>query len=406
MFFSKPLKQVTYDDVLQFCDQKIKENEVLDYKEDFPSKLEKVIAAFANTYGGLIIIGVPEVDGKPANNPKGVEFLEGLEEKVTSIILSNISPPVFPEIQVCEPKDRKTFVLIQVPQSSNTPHSVENNTKVYLRTGNIMQSERLADLDELHWLSRNRESSISLRHELINELSNRYFNLCQLKKAKVNFAELMMFVVPLYPSSVSSNASIKEIKGGIHDLTVSDRTGATFPSINKARIETMKDGLYLFSNVKSGMNEFTEYTALNNVGLTMHFEDLGRLGEETSGESPKQIFLSNVIYLFVNLLKFYRKITPILKVAGDYKVRLSLLKMLGVIPLPLGYNNLFRELPEPYYDKLYHYESNISSTELDNEDSLKQIAFDFTDNLHWSFGYPLEEKVYKEWLEKNITWEN
>lgn len=65
MFFGKPLKEVSYQDVLDFCATKTKENEVLDYKEDFPTKLQKTIAAFANTYGGIIIIGVGEKDGFP-----------------------------------------------------------------------------------------------------------------------------------------------------------------------------------------------------------------------------------------------------------------------------------------------------------------------------------------------------
>jgi len=62
MIYVKPINEITYDDVKNFIQKKIKENTFLDYKADFPRKLEKTIAAMANTHGGIIIIGVKEED--------------------------------------------------------------------------------------------------------------------------------------------------------------------------------------------------------------------------------------------------------------------------------------------------------------------------------------------------------
>ncbi|MBZ9572486.1 ATP-binding protein [Patescibacteria group bacterium] len=65
MLFTKEITKITYQDVVEFCNQRIAESINLDYKKDFPRDLEKSISAFANTTGGLIIIGVEEEDSKP-----------------------------------------------------------------------------------------------------------------------------------------------------------------------------------------------------------------------------------------------------------------------------------------------------------------------------------------------------
>src|SRR3989339_276494 len=109
MLFTKPIEQISYDDVVLFCEQQISEGINLDYKYDFPNNLEKTIAAFANTFGGLVIIGVEDKDSKPKLPANGIKYVRGLQERVIKIILDNISPPIFPEIQVCPPKNDFTF---------------------------------------------------------------------------------------------------------------------------------------------------------------------------------------------------------------------------------------------------------------------------------------------------------
>jgi len=395
MFFSKPLKDITYQDILDFCSKKIKENSVLDYKVNFPSKLEKVLAAFANTYGGLVIIGVGDKDGLPQDKPIGINFERGLEEKVMGIVLGNIQPPFFPEIQVCPEVDGKTFVLIQIPQSSNTPHAIENNTLVYLRTGNITSPEKVADLDELHWLSKHRESAILLRSEAINFVTDRYLSLCKHNKATVDFGELNMYIIPQYPQYLSFD--MKLFKDEVVGLEVSTPDGSTFPSFNRSGIQTMQDTMYLYSNVKNELGEFTEYTAFHKTGLLLHCEDVGHAEPNNDGTVTRDIYLLSVVNAYFNLLRFYNNLRNRIGIWGDFKINIALLKMDDINTVPL---NATRHYAQPYLGKQYVYDRILSSYTFNNKRTILDELVDFATDLHWSFDYPIEKSVVKQRLEE------
>ena len=54
----KQLDTIAYADIDAFCTRNIPEGLRLDYKREMPTDLAKLVAAFANTLGGLIILGV------------------------------------------------------------------------------------------------------------------------------------------------------------------------------------------------------------------------------------------------------------------------------------------------------------------------------------------------------------
>src|ERR1043166_2935406 len=136
--FTAPLASLEFADVVAFCEQGLPESINLDYKLQITAaeKLAKTASSFANTFGGLIVIGVDE---DSASKPKlpfdGLQFEPKLEERIWSILMEHVYPPVFREVHVCSPVTDHTFVLIRVAQSITTPHAIRHNTAVYLRTG-------------------------------------------------------------------------------------------------------------------------------------------------------------------------------------------------------------------------------------------------------------------------------
>jgi Putative DNA-binding domain len=79
MLFSKPISDLTFEDVEEFC-KRFKENMRVEYKSTFDDnvkrKLPKVLSSFANSYGGILIIGINAPAGAPQEPFDGIVFPE------------------------------------------------------------------------------------------------------------------------------------------------------------------------------------------------------------------------------------------------------------------------------------------------------------------------------------------
>lgn len=166
MLQSKPLDEISIADIQGFIGEQHRESEILDYKGPWPNDLAKVIAAMANTQGGLILIGVPEVAGDTGlpDQPTGVPIGRGintLRQRVISTAYDSIYPPIIPEVEAYQMDDEPDYavLIVRVSPSDQTPHAVDNRRKVYVRVDSQSQPElyRLATIDELQWLFNKRE---------------------------------------------------------------------------------------------------------------------------------------------------------------------------------------------------------------------------------------------------------
>jgi len=68
MLFMKPISDLTFEDVGEFC-RRFHENIRVEYKPTLDtsvkSKLPKTLSSFANSYGGILIIGINARAGVP-----------------------------------------------------------------------------------------------------------------------------------------------------------------------------------------------------------------------------------------------------------------------------------------------------------------------------------------------------
>ena len=82
-------------------DDRPREGYLLDFKQDLGERFLHSVAAFANTFGGMLILGVSEDDGRP-DRLVGIAAKGELKTQVASIITSSLVPcPMF-EIAECE----------------------------------------------------------------------------------------------------------------------------------------------------------------------------------------------------------------------------------------------------------------------------------------------------------------
>ena len=127
------------------------EGKTLEFKRDLSSPVNvlRSIVAFANSSGGILLIGVED----ETRTVRGIEAPLDVQERLANIISTGISPPLMPAIEVLPWRD-KVVIGAEVFPSYSRPHhliaaGVEGGT--YIRVG---ASNRKADRQMREELSR------------------------------------------------------------------------------------------------------------------------------------------------------------------------------------------------------------------------------------------------------------
>lgn len=107
MLFTKNIETSSYQDVVEFCEQKQREMIHRNYKKGIGRSVVKTIATMANTWGGLIIIGVEEEDSALKVPVSGIPCEEHLWERISNRILGSVTPPCFPKFRCARRTTRR-----------------------------------------------------------------------------------------------------------------------------------------------------------------------------------------------------------------------------------------------------------------------------------------------------------
>ncbi|HEY1600873.1 MAG TPA: ATP-binding protein [Pirellulales bacterium] len=165
------LDQVTFEDIEAFCKLGLPEGPRLDYKSAMPAELQKLVASFANTLGGLILLGVgTDSHNHPIWPAAGMPADRGISERIVQICRDAIYPPVLPEISPIIPNNGQhgtVLAVVRVRESPDAPHAIANSTRVYIRTGDVNHKFELADLPRLGHLLGRRKRLESDRDALV-----------------------------------------------------------------------------------------------------------------------------------------------------------------------------------------------------------------------------------------------
>ena len=193
-----------------FLDQRHRENEILDYKRECPNDLEKVIAAFANTSGGLILLGVDEDgdSGRPLTPPCGFETSDG-DDKIRAWVHSKafdgIYPPITPQVAVVRLPDSpdRAMVLIRVLESHETPHATNQRSRIYVRVDSQSRFvESQATLERLELMWSRRRASETFRETLVRNANATLQTMRSLQDDEVSqrhTATIESYSIPCYP---------------------------------------------------------------------------------------------------------------------------------------------------------------------------------------------------------------
>ncbi|MEW6214609.1 MAG: RNA-binding domain-containing protein [Nitrospirota bacterium] len=164
--FRIDLDDLTFNDILHFTGilrpeiERPQENVRLDFNEEIPDDLGDVITAFANTYGGLVIIGV-KADKSKQNIPVEIPAIQGkpdIKSTIVNKILSTVypRPPFSLGVAMHDDKPDHVVVVIRVDESRITPHMyiAGHKNKISIRVGD---ENRYASLQQIESLFERRD---------------------------------------------------------------------------------------------------------------------------------------------------------------------------------------------------------------------------------------------------------
>lgn len=173
--FDTPLRDITFDHIVRFCET-YPEGVRVEYKQT-PVHIPKIVSSFANTVGGIWIIGV-ETD-RATNRPRlplvGMDRVAGVEEQIIQSAQTSIYQAITPDVRVFDVPDHpdRSIVVVKVPESIEAPHAIENSTRVYVRTASITSPYDLADIDRIEYLLKRRQEPERRREELVAQAADR-----------------------------------------------------------------------------------------------------------------------------------------------------------------------------------------------------------------------------------------
>ena len=101
--FTKLANEIDFNDIEAFC-REWGEGVRVEYKREItPKTLPKIISSFANTQGGIFIIGVETDENSRAKlDIQGIPNEGGIREQIEQSATDGIYPPIMPEVIICD----------------------------------------------------------------------------------------------------------------------------------------------------------------------------------------------------------------------------------------------------------------------------------------------------------------
>lgn len=135
-FLDKPVDQLGKEDLDDLRGVEKPEGLYLKFKGDLNNRqVARSVAAFANTHGGRLLIGV-EADKKRnlITAIPGIALEDGLQERVKNVVRDTVTPAPLFHPHLVELGPGLVVIVVDVPESPSPPHLLRSSGQVYVRT--------------------------------------------------------------------------------------------------------------------------------------------------------------------------------------------------------------------------------------------------------------------------------
>lgn len=425
---STDLSQVTFADVVEFCQRKEKEGVQFDYKKELTS-LAKDFAAFSNSRGGIILIGVDEHKefGYPTTW-EGVNNDKKLLEKIDQWA-STVGPmPRYTKLMTDE-VNGKVFILVKILEGDKPPYYVNNDNHLWVRTGIITTPIDMASPEYVELLYGKKAKAEGARVLNLSEAENVYQaylekaereRLAAINKEKVDYKQkyeadnsippykskiygkkvggeailLKLIIQPYYP--VSQLMKPTDIKEKIQEIRDNDTTTRIdIPSLNQ---KPVPGGVACFEwDEGSGGIRCEQFYA---DGLVSLMWDLLRTNRYDGEESVHLVHIGSLFFHILKAVSNYYKISGF---SGSVVARVSVDNVRGIRVKPEIGSGFFS-----YYENnegllnSYLINFDLDTNILFDKMKLQNFFINAMKEIYWSFGYDyINETTIKAYLKAN-----
>jgi hypothetical protein len=379
-------------DIEQLLNSGVREGTLLEFKEQFPKKLEKVISSMANTYGGLILIGVEETTTGAGVVPvKGVELIPGMRERVIQIGINSIYPPIIPDVRVVDFKSSNTVsnpdravVVIRVDESEEGGHAVDDRTAVYIRADNVSDRMRKATIEEIEWFQHKREKSRREKSRTLDNAQRHAQHFLQRLREKHKLStshpkgRFAFWTVPAFPRSPI--ATPKELYTLTKRLLVPMPTGvvSAFPAGSPRPIA---EGIYWGNE----LNADYCFTEIQQQGLI--YSEFGFWWDEDA-VSPSSIFSPSAAGTLLKAASTFAK--SVYSACGYLGLLDFHFRVAGVKDRYIPLRHLAQHGPR-MMDDITEVRSQLSVTSDDAQ--LREVTKAMLRDIYWAFGLDAPDHV-------------
>jgi hypothetical protein len=415
---TKPIQSFSFEDVVLFCTNGPPEGVEIDYKQQYPKRgIEKFLTAFSNTRGGVIIVGVEE--DRKTGRPVKWEGIDDNAKLIETIYQEscNVTPqPAFEVHKTTPAPTGKVFVLIRVFEGDKTPYYVQNDSNIWIRTGNISNPIDISSPEWTELLVGKKEKAERARSGLIQMARDVYdAALIQAERERQTLisrakqkgdgsernyyqkklgSEVVMFTImiqPFFPREAL--AQPQEIHEKIQEISYPRNGYREFPDLNQAAVP---EGMMHFKHNYDG---YIESQQIYSKGLVYIKLDVLRVNEQ----GKRIVYLSHIAGRLFTVLKGAMNFYQFFGHQGVIKINLSLEQLVDTYLSEIrsdGY--LFFDDGHEGLLQNYSWDFDLETRELNDPAKFKQLLYRIMRKIYWDLGFKeLAQQIFDNFLRQN-----